>query len=180
MGSSKALLVAEGRTFLNRVVQALRDGGADPILVVVRDLAGREAEEAEALNAMAVLNPDPSAGPISSLQSGIRALPNNPPGILFTPVDHPLFRSASVDALVRAFLEALPPVAAPSHEGRPGHPVIFGQRLFPELLQKGLPQGARSVVRRYLQERLLVPVDDPGILADIDTPEDYRRHFSSE
>ena len=44
--------------------------------------------------------------------------------------------------------------------------------------RENLPEGARTVVRRYLDTRLQLPVNDPGILADIDTPEDYRKHFS--
>ena len=176
MGSSKALLHVAGMSFLSRIVQTLQGGGGDPVLVVVRDLQGPEAREARSLGAAAILNPEPSPGPISSLQAGLRALPKQAPGTLFTPVDHPLFRASTVESLVAAFREHLPPRAAPSHGGRPGHPVIFNRTLFPELLQEGLPEGARTVVRRYLDQRLLVPVDDPGILTDIDTPEDYRRH----
>jgi molybdenum cofactor cytidylyltransferase len=65
----------------------------------------------------------------------------------------------------------------PTFEGVRGHPVLFARALFPELLEEALPEGARTVLRRYLGSRLLLPVDDPGILADIDTPEDYRRRF---
>jgi molybdenum cofactor cytidylyltransferase len=65
----------------------------------------------------------------------------------------------------------------PAFEGWRGHPVLFGRALFPELLEKDLPEGARTVVRRYLDDRLQIPVADPGILADIDTPEEYRKHF---
>ena len=56
--------------------------------------------------------------------------------------------------------------------------MIFSRNLFPELLEEDLPEGARSVIQRYLESRLEIPVEDPGILADIDTPVDYRRHFS--
>lgn len=177
MGASKPLLDADGMSFLGRVMEALKGGGAHPVLVVVRDLDGREATEARSLGGVPVMNPDPSPGPISSLQAGIRALPETAPGTLFTPVDHPLFLSSTVLRLVEAFLESSPPLAAPAHGGRPGHPVIFSRVLFPDLLRKDLPQGARSVVHRYLESRLLIAVNDPGVLADIDTPEDYRQHF---
>lgn len=180
MGASKSLLDAGGRTFMSRVIQVLREGGADPVLVVVRDLKGEEAAETRASGARVILNPDPSPGPISSLQAGIHELPREAPGTLFTPVDHPLFRSLTVRLLISSFLNARPSLAAPSHAGRAGHPVVFSRTLFPELLGEDLPRGARTVVHRYLEERLLVPVDDPGILADIDTPADYRLHFPLE
>lgn len=180
MGASKPLLDAGGLTFMARIIQSLREGGAHPVFVVIRDLDGDEAAEAQALGATPVLNPDPSPGPISSLQAGIHRIPPEAPGTLFTPVDHPLFRPLTVRLLISGFLNTLPPLAAPTHTRRAGHPVIFGRSLFPELLEEDLPQGARTVVHRYLGTRLLIPVDDPGILADIDTPADYQRHFPLE
>ncbi len=177
MGMPKALLEAQGVTFLARVTRALRDGGATPVHVALKALDGTEARVAEEEGAVPLLNPYPDPGPISSLQTGIRALDDDAMGVVFTPVDHPLFRPGTVRALIREFLTHRPPLAAPSFQGRNGHPVIFSRGLFPELLEEDLPQGARTVVGRYLQERLVLPVDDPGILADIDTPEEYRRNF---
>jgi molybdenum cofactor cytidylyltransferase len=125
----------------------------------------------------AILNPDPSAGPVSSLQAGIRSLPDEAAALLFAPVDHPLFSPATVRALIRSFAEFRAPLVVPAFEGWRGHPVLFGRALFPELLEEDLPEGARTVVRRYLETRLQLPVDDPGILADLDTPEEYRKYF---
>jgi molybdenum cofactor cytidylyltransferase len=177
MGSPKALLDAGGSSFLARVIASLCSGGAGPILVVLGDLEGLVARAAREAGAVPVLNPDPSPGPIASLQVGIRALPAGAEGVLLAPVDHPLFRPATVAALIGAFRQGRPPVVQPTFEGVRGHPVLFARALFPELLEEALPEGARTVLRRYLGSRLLLPVDDPGILADIDTPEDYRRRF---
>lgn len=179
MGRSKALLDAGGRSFLARIVKAFHEGGADPILVVVRDPEGPEGREAQASGALAIHNPDPSPGPIASLQAGIRSLPTTVAGTFFCPVDHPLFLSGTVAELSTAFHQSGAPIVAPTWEGRRGHPVLFARGLFPELLEETLPHGARSVVRRYLESRVQIPVGDPGILVDIDTPEDYRRHFHS-
>ena len=178
MDSPKPLLDAGGRTFLARILTTLSSGGADPSLVVVRDEDGPVASEARIHGGEVVVNPDPSPGPVSSLQAGIRALPEGISAILFSPVDHPLYSSATVEALIRGFRETGAPLVVPAFDGWRGHPVLFHSRLFPELLEDQLPEGARTVVRRYLDTRLQLPVNDPGILADIDTPEDYRKHFS--
>ena len=177
MGSLKPLLESGGSTFLRRILTSLREGGAHPVLVVVREAGGPVAEEAKKAGGQVLLNPDPSAGPVTSLQVGIRALPPDAEGVLFCPVDHPLFSASTVRALIEAFRTQRPALVIPSFEGWRGHPVLFGRRLFAELLEEDLPEGARTVVRRYLESRLQLPVDDPGILADIDTPEDYRKHF---
>ena len=177
MGSPKALLSARGRTFLARILATLGEGGASPLLVAVRDPDGAVADEARRHGGQVVVNLQPTPGPISSLQAGIRALPDDAPGVFFCPVDHPLFLPGTVRTLRQAFAATRPPLVTPVFDGRRGHPVIFHHSLFPELLQEPLPEGARSVARRYLHDRMDVPVEDPGILADIDTPSDYRRHF---
>jgi CTP:molybdopterin cytidylyltransferase MocA len=177
MGEPKALLDAGGMSFLARVLSSLGEGGAAPLLVVVRDLQNPVAVAARQLGAEVILNPDPSAGPISSLQVGIRSLPEQAPAVFFAPVDHPLFSPETVRALIRSFEESGAPLVVPSFEGWRGHPVLFGRALFPELLGTDLTEGARTVVRRYLADRLQLPVNDPGVLADIDTPEEYRTHF---
>ena len=177
MGAPKALMDTGGRSFLARILSSLRKGGADPLLVVVRDMKDPVAREAREHGGEVILNPDPSTGPVSSLQAGIRALPDQAAAILFAPVDHPLFSPDTVQGLIRGFVESGAPLVVPAFDGWRGHPVLFGRALFPELLEKDLPEGARTVVRRYLEDRLQIPVADPGILADIDTPEEYRKHF---
>ena len=177
MGTPKALLDAKGKTFLARILSSLKDGGASPLLVVVRSLEDTVALEAERLGAATVLNPAPAAGPVSSLQAGLKVLPAEAEAVLFSPVDHPLFSPRTVRTLLEVFPNTGAPLVVPAFEGWRGHPVLFGSSLFPELLEKDLPEGARTVVRRYLAQRLQVSVDDPGILADIDSPEEYRKHF---
>jgi CTP:molybdopterin cytidylyltransferase MocA len=177
MGTPKALLDASGETFLARVLQALREGGCHPIFVVVEDVRGPTALAARACGGEPLLNPDASPGPISSLQAGIRGLPDRAPGLVFSPVDHPLFLPSTVGTLIREFAAGCAPALIPTYLSRRGHPVLFRRVLFPELLEKDLPAGARSVVRRYLGTLAEVPVEDPGILADIDTWDEYRRHF---
>jgi len=177
MGTPKALLDAGGRSFLARILSSLQEGGAGPLFVVVRDMDEPVAREAREHGGEAILNPDPTTGPVSSLQAGIRSLPEQAAAVLFAPVDHPLFSPDTVRTLIRGFVETQAPLVVPAFEGWRGHPVLFGRVLFPELLEKDLPEGARTVVRRYLDHRVQLQVEDPGILADLDTPEDYRKHF---
>ena len=178
MGTSKSLLESDGQSFLARVVGTFREAGTEPVLVVVRNPSGPEGSAARAAGGLVIQNPDPSPGPISSLQAGIRSLPPEAPGTFFCPADHPRFLPETVRSLADAFTPGVSSIVTPTWEGRRGHPVIFGRALFPELLEPGLPQGARTVVRRYLESRVEIPVDDPGILIDIDTPEEYRRHIA--
>lgn len=184
MGRSKPLLDAGGKSFLHRVVGALAEGGCDPVVVVVRDDDGPEAELGRGTGAEVVVNPDPSDGPVSSLRAALtsleRELDAQLEGCAFCPVDHPRIDGATVRGLRDAFLGSDAPVVVPRHGSHRGHPVLFRHTLFPELLEEGLPEGARTVIRRHADEVLEVEVDDSGILVDIDTPGEYRRHYPTE
>lgn len=63
-------------------------------------------------------------------------------------------------------------LAAPSFKGERGHPVGFGAALRDELLACHGDEGARSVLRHHHAEIALIPVDDPGVVFDIDRRED--------
>ena len=177
MGRPKALLDAGGRSFLAATVGALVGGGCRPVAVILGEDRHEEERKATAAGAVALINPDPGDGPITSIRVALGALEEDVEGIAVLPVDHPLVRPESVRALVDAFLEGDAPVALPTHRGKRGHPGLFRRSVFPELLDPGLEGGARTVVHAHLADAALVEVDDPGVLADIDTPEAYRAAF---
>lgn len=179
MGSAKALLDAGGQSFLTRVVSALAEGGCVPVVVVVREAAGAVAREAEAAGAVAAANPDPGEGPISSIRLALAGWGGGMDGCAVCPVDHPLVTSATVRALATCFGEPSTDIVIPTWRGRRGHPAIFHRRVFPELLDPALPEGARTVVRRRPSRVRECAVDDAGVVADIDTPSEYRGHFQA-
>jgi molybdenum cofactor cytidylyltransferase len=179
MGQPKALLPAQGATFLERVIAALRDGGCFGVTVVVRDPsdleARRIASSARAEGAQVAENPTRALEQIDSLRTGLRHLAPEVEAVVVIPVDHPQVESEVVDALIRAFVRTRAPIVVPVHQGRRGHPVLFSRVVFPELMAEPLPEGARSVVHAHAAERVEVPVDEAGILFDVDTPSDYHR-----
>jgi molybdenum cofactor cytidylyltransferase len=184
MGESKALLDAGGSPFVARAVTCLFDGGARPVVVVVRPLADDVASAAVDAGAVVAVNPAPDdperGGPLSSLRTGLEALPADIAGLVLLPVDHPRVTPGTVRALIGAFRRTGAPVTVPSWRGRRGHPVLLSATLFPELLADPLPEGVRTVVRRHAGARCEVPVEDPGVLDDLDTPEAYRAAFPGE
>ena len=177
MGSAKALLDAGGQSFLVRVVSALAAGGCSPVVVVAREAAGAVAAEAEAAGATVAVNPDPEEGPISSIRLALAGWGGGMDGCAICPVDHPLVTGATVRSLAACLVEESADIVIPTYGGRRGHPAIFHRRVFPELLDPDLPEGARTVVRRRPSRVRECAVEDAGVVADIDTPAEYRRHF---
>jgi CTP:molybdopterin cytidylyltransferase MocA len=177
MGTTKALMDAGGRSFVSAVVGSLIAGGCEPVVVVVGPDGGDTARRARSAGAEVLVNPDPGEGPITSLRLALAALGGGVEGAALLPVDHPLVRPETVAELLAAFGDGAPRLVLPTHDGTRGHPAILGRALFPRLLDPTLRGGARTVVHEELERALLVAVEDPGVLADIDTPETYRARF---
>ncbi|MGH9326991.1 MAG: nucleotidyltransferase family protein [Terriglobia bacterium] len=178
MGKDKALLTYRGRSFLEGIIQSLREAGLQQTIVVLGHHA-REIQSAAILEGVQiVLNEDYRLGQTSSLQAGLGILDAGVIAILLCLVDHPAVNPETLRKLCRMFWESGAPIVIPTHEGRRGHPVIIGQALFQDLLNLKPESGANEVIRRFREQTVFLEVHDPGILLDVDSPKDYA-HFES-
>jgi molybdenum cofactor cytidylyltransferase len=175
MGSPKALLEFRGKTFIDRLIRCF-SACCSPVIVVL----GHEPEVIRAgvrspFEAVFVLNTEYQRGQFSSMQCGLRAVPADADGVVFTPVDHPNVEPATVAKLIES--GAL--IAIPQYLGRHGHPVLFSRTLIPEFLALTPDRQARDVAHRHASDTRYIDVADAGILDDIDDPEAYRRLLQS-
>ncbi|MBM7334408.1 MAG: NTP transferase domain-containing protein [Alcanivorax sp.] len=63
-------------------------------------------------------------------------------------------------------------IVRPTLDHRPGFPVLFGRHLWPALAANEQPDGARALVARHRRALVEIPVTDPGVLRDVDRPDD--------
>jgi molybdenum cofactor cytidylyltransferase len=176
MGSPKALLAYQGRTFLERLVE----GTHHPKVGLLRIVLGAHAEEVRGKLKLdpvtVVINSDWRRGQLSSIQAALRSLPSGiTDGMLLCLVDHPLISTALVGELIEKFYATGKPIVVPTHSGKRGHPVIFSSKLFPELLAAPLETGARAVVWAHAAEVLEVPTIEEGVVLNLNDPEALRR-----
>lgn len=180
MGRPKPLLEAGDRTFIRRILETLRAGGVPEAVVVIRAGHDEVAAEIQAVGfGRTVLNPRPDEGQLSSLIIGLDALDR--PGVdavLVTLVDVPLIGSDAVRLLLARAALSTAPVLRAVHDGRHGHPVIFKRELFEALRKADPATGAKPIVRAARVED--VETGDPGVVEDVDTPEEYARLFGKE
>ena len=171
-GKAKALLSIGDSTFVQAVVDALSDGGCEPVLAIVPD-DRVVAEAARVTGARVLTNADPGEGPITSMRLALRELGDSVEGVIYMAVDHPCVRAETIATIVDVARSTDAPLVIPTYEGERGHPSFFQQSLFLELMDPTLGGGARTVVHRHLALAELVAVPDPGIRLDIDTPAEY-------
>jgi molybdenum cofactor cytidylyltransferase len=148
-----------------------------PRLVVLGPDAPRVRPVLAPFECLIVENWEVEGGPIGSLRCALAALrPLRPAAVLAWPVDLPHVRVATVERLLEAYRHGGAPAVVPSFAERRGHPVVWDRSLFTELetSEAATRHGALAVLQA--QPRLAtVAVDDPAVIDDLNTPEDYER-----
>jgi len=183
MGRDKALLPwprVEGQlpsqdTFLSSAIKLLAHS-SDFVVVVAGGNESALAPVVYAHGASIIVNPDPSRGQFSSLQIGLREILNRGrDAAMITLVDRPPAAAATVNTLREAF-EAAPNniwAVVPEFSGKHGHPFLAGREMIEHFLREPVTSTARDVEHRYQQHIQYVPVEDPFVGLNINTPEDY-------
>ena len=96
----------------------------------------------------------------------------HPDGWFIWPVDHPTVKTATIRFMVKIFASRLNCVIIPRHADKNGHPIIIPAALvIPEQTHLN---GLKEVIMLSGFPIHYTEVDDPGILANINTPEDLR------
>lgn len=170
MGSPKALLIYEGRTFLDRMLDAFLPA-CDSVAVITAPDAEQIRAACEARGVAVVTNPAPERGMLTSLQCALTA--KDADGYLFTPVDYPAMQPQTVAAIVAAFRREPHPVTVPLYSNCHGHPVCISREVARDILALPPEASARDAIHVRATGTLYLPLNDPGILRDVDTPADY-------
>ena len=171
MGDFKPMLTIGEMSIAERVITTFQQAGVTRIVVVTgyqaelleRHLSGREVvflrNERYAETQM-----------FDSACIGLRYLRGKCSRVLFTPVDIPLFTAATVRALIASDAS----LACPVCEGRTGHPTLLSADLIDGVLADPGEGGLQGALSRCGAVMRQIPVSDPGVLHDADTPDDYQ------
>ncbi len=171
-GGNKLLALTDrGVPLAVAALRVLVVAGLD-VVAVVRPGDSALAGLLEREGARVITPPEAGRGMGHSLAQGVAAAARAE-GWILALADMPHVRSKTVIALCDALRQGRP-LAAPVYMGRRGHPVGFARRYRPELLGLNGDRGARAVLQRHAEDLSLIPVDDPGVVCDIDRPEDLR------
>lgn len=184
MGRDKALLpwpptpgagAASKDSFLSSAIKSLTLS-TDFVLVVAGQNESELAPVVYGNAAFLVVNPDPGRGQFSSLQVGLRQVLNRGRDTaIITLVDRPPASASTVQALRDAY-EAAPRriwAVVPEIAGKHGHPYVAGRDLIERLLREPVTGNARDVEHRHQERIQYLAVDDPNVVLNINTPEDY-------
>ncbi|HWZ26626.1 MAG TPA: nucleotidyltransferase family protein [Verrucomicrobiae bacterium] len=171
MGTPKALLPYRGGTFLDHLLKVTDHPRIGWRRVVLGADAGAILAGTEFRADEIIINENWEAGQLSSIQAGVRSLPEGTDGMLLCLIDHPLINRELVGELVERFYLSGKAIVLPVYKGRRGHPVIFGARLYEELLSAPMETGARAVVWAHREEVCEMETSEEGCVLNLNDPE---------
>ena len=194
MGEPKQLLPWGDVTIIEQMVGTFASAAIDELVVV---LGHRAAEIGAVVNAyfkaladdwaewgiyravtvQTPLNSNYQSGEmLSSIQCGLGQLSPLVRGAFIVPCDQPQLKSATVNRLRHEFEQAGKGIVVPSYQMRRGHPLLLDvQKYRDEILAIDGAPGLQKILRDHPDDILHVVFDEPGVLADLDTKEDYAR-----
>lgn len=173
MGREKVLLPFGRSTMLETVLSKLRAAGVERVVVVVRPDLSEAAARARDAGADVVSNLHPEGEMIESIRLGIAALPADLDAFYVWPADHPAVLASTLERLADRVTrgKALLPVFG----GRRGHPALVGADLREPIGRISVRDGLRRLWRDRADAVEELPVDDPGVVENLDDPESYER-----
>lgn len=176
MGYPKPLLkLAGGCTFVAYLAATMLKA-VDRLIVVVGAHADAVCRAVPTDPRIVVVeNPNYLRGQLSSIKAGLGRIGPEAAGVLVHLADHPMAQADTFTALIEEFRRGDKPIVIARYLGRRGHPVLFARTLLGELMEAPEDQGARVVVAADPARVAYVDVDDPGVVADLDTPQDLER-----
>lgn len=153
-------------------VQAARhlQSAVSRLVAVVRPGSDLLADTLKQENCEIVVCPNAAEGMGASLACAVRAA-GRADGYLVALGDMPFVRPSSISA-VRDALAGGAALAAPFWRARRGHPVGIAGEFFDELIALRGDEGAKALLAANSGRLLKIPVGDPGVIRDIDTPAD--------
>ena len=171
----KPLLPLRGSTVLEQAVLNFQANGIRDIRVVVGHRANELLPVLEKLGVRAIVNSDFPEGMFSSIRAGVKSLTSEVLGFFLLPVDNPIVNKQTLETLENTFFSTEYGIIYPSYQGERGHPPLISSRYVNEVQAWSQPGGMRALLEQYEHDALDVEVVDPGILLDMDTPEDYQK-----
>jgi len=174
MGTVKQVLRLDGRSLLQHVLDNVRASGVKDIILVLGFAAEAIRREIEAENVRVVVNQNYQQGMGTSLSAGLSAVDPQAGAALMVLADQPFVRPATLDRLIAEHRRSNAQIVIPTYRGFRGNPVLLDRSVFPEVIALDADMGCRAIFGDHPDGIVKVPVDDVGVLLDIDRKSDFQ------
>jgi molybdenum cofactor cytidylyltransferase len=177
MHEPKMLLRFGDVTILEAVIKSCEESCLDRIMVVVGAYKKRVEERIDRYSVKICVNDNYKEGMLSSVQKGFQCLPKGTRAAVIVLGDQPLIPSAVIDKVVKAFTRTGKGMVLPVYKHQRGHPLLIDSKYQGDIKNLDPEIGLRELLQKFSLDIEEVIVNDPNVLKDIDTPEDYERSY---
>jgi molybdenum cofactor cytidylyltransferase len=174
MGTPKQLLRIGGKTILERTLKNVRASNVDELILVLGHAADEVQKTIATPGLKIVINPDYQEGMGTSLRSGLAEVSADAKAAIIVLADQPWISSETLNRLIECHQERKPQIIIPTYKGFRGNPVLLDRSVFTEVQALNGDVGCRAIFGDHTEGILKFPVDDPGILKDIDSRDDFQ------
>lgn len=175
MGEPKPLVALGDRTVLGHVLDAVTASRVGETIVVLGADADRVRAGVDLAGTRTVENPAFTDGMSTSLRAGLAALAPGSEAFFVVLGDEPFVTPGTLDQMIAARDRTHARVVVPVYRGVRGNPVLIDRSLAQEAEEITGDRGCRAIRLHHPEETVDVPVDDPGVVIDLDTPEEVQR-----
>ncbi|GFE58063.1 glycosyl transferase [Geobacter sp. AOG1] len=175
MGCCKQLLPLDGRPAIVRSVESLLAGGVDEVVMVINPAGEEVAAAISHLPVTVTVNGASDSDMAGSVRVGLAKVATTTSGVLIALADTPLVRGETCRFLQEQHRHHPDAILIPVHRERKGHPTLFPRSILATIDRH---PTLRDVIQSHAERVQLLNVDDPWVVEEMDTPEDYRRLVS--
>ena len=173
MGEPKQLLRLGEKTLLGQVLDNARSAALDEIVLVLGAAAESIRQRVDLSKIKVVINSSYQQGMGTSLGAGLAALEPAINAALILLADQPFVRPTTLDRICEEYRRSHAQIVIPLYNGFRGNPVLLDRSVFPEVTALSGDVGCRAIFGNHLEGIVKLPVDDVGILLDIDSKADF-------
>ena len=195
MGRPKLLLPWGGTTVIGQIIRQWRELGAAQIAIVQRpndeplveavqreELKRSAADTLQRVNASAdfIVNLQPERGMFSSILCAAKwsGWHGDISSWAIVLGDQPHLQTGTLRLLLAQAAQNADAICQPVFDGHAGHPVILPRSVFAEL-KHSRAETLKDFLKPFAGRSVQCPVEDAGLLLDLDRPEDYDRAVES-
>lgn len=173
MGEPKQLLRLGGKTLLEQVLDTARSAALDEIVVVLGAAAENIRQQVDLSKIKVVINSSYQQGMGTSLGAGLATLDPAINAAVILLGDQPFVRPATLDRICEEYRRSHAQIVIPLYNGFRGNPVLLDRSVFSEVMALSGDVGCRAIFGNHVEGIVKLPVDDVGILLDIDSKADF-------
>lgn len=174
--TNKLFLPFKKKSIVECVIENVVNSQVDDIILVVSELTKASLSSLVSDRVKMIENKEYKEGMTSSIKSGV--LESDSDGYMICLGDQPQILTSTYDTIIRSFKLAYKEnnqvISAPFFQEKRGNPVIFSSDYREEILSHDQPEGCKEIIQRNAKSIDVIRTDDPAILLDIDTMDDYQ------